>query len=617
MFQFIKKHKVIFLVVLIIIIGGSYYGYNKFYGNSTQVSYITATVEKGTIVTSVSSSGQISSSNQVEIAPKVSGNITKIFVTSGQEVKTGEIIAQIDATNVYKAVRDANANLQSAQLSLDKLKQSITTSSITQAQNSVTSAQTTLDKLKLSQPVDLINAKNTLENAQANLDKAYSDAFTAISNSFLNLPNIMTALNNILYSDQISSSEPSLGSGQINTSALLNSTYETDKYQIMSYQSGAENDYATAKKDYDDVYQNFRNAGVYSASQVIENLLAKTLATNKAVAQAIKSENNYLIAWSDSRSLRNSSVFSQVTTYKTNLSTYSGQANTITSNLSSAQTAIKTYKDAITAANNNLNTLIKNQPLDLAAAEASLKEKQTSLTNLMAGVDPLDIKTQELSIAQKRNSLYDAQNALADYTIKAPFDGVIAAVNLKVGDSAGGATIATIVTKQQIAEIYLNEVDAAKIKVGMKAIMTFDAIDDLEITGKVAELDTIGKVNQGVVTYNVKIVFDMQDDRVKSGMSTNTKIITDSKIDILSVESSAIKTDSNGGTYVQIFNNNGQPQNITVQIGIANDTNTEIISGLNEGDKVIINISSGKTTTTTTINKSSNVGGFMMGGGMR
>jgi RND family efflux transporter MFP subunit len=469
----------------------------------------------------------------------------------------------------------------------------------------------------VSQPIDLVNAQNTLQNAQTNLDKAYSDAFTAISNSFLNLPNIMTALNDILYSDQISSSEPSLGSGQINTSALLNSTYETDKYQIMSYQSGAENDYATAKKNYDDVYQDFRNASVYSASQVIENLLAKTLAANKAVAQAIKSENNYLTAWSDSRSLRNSSVFSQVATYKTNLSTYSGQVNTITSNLSSAQTTIKTCKDAITTANNNLNSLTKNQPLDLAAAEASLKEKQASLADLMAGVDPLDIKTQELAVEQRRNSLYDAQNTLADYTIKAPFDGVIAAINVKVGDSAGSAAIATIVTKQQIAEISLNEVDAAKIKVGMKATMTFDAIDGLEITGKVAELDTIGTVTQGVVTYNVKIVFDTQDDRVKPGMSTNTTIITDSKTDVLSVESSAIKTDNNSGTYVQILDASGQLKNVTVQTGISNDTNTEIISGLNEGDKVVtqtINSGVSKTTTTTTTQKSGNVGGFIMGG---
>ena len=600
--------------MLLIIIGGGYYGYTKFKSSNTQVSYVTSAVEKGTIVTSVSSSGQISSSNQVDITSKVSGDITKIMVTSGQEVKAGQVIAQIDAEEAYKAVRDAKANLESAQLSLDKLKQAASANSVLQSQNAITSAQVTLDKLKVSQPIDLENAQNTLQNAQINLDKAYSDAFNAISNAFLNLPTIITSLNDILYSDQISSSEISVGEGQINTSALLNSTYETDKSRIMSYQSNAEDDYAAARKAYDSAYQNFKNASVYSEPAVIESLLAETLDTSKAIAQAIKSENNYLNVWSDARTLRNWGTFSQVTTYKTNLTTYAGQVNTASSNLLSAQTTIKTDKDAITTANNNLKTLTKNQPLDLAAAEASLKEKQSSLASLLEGTDELDLRSQELTIQQRKNSLYDAQRTLADYTIKAPFDGVIATVNLKVGDSAGSASLATIVTNQQIAEISLNEVDAAKINVGFKAIMIFDAIDGLEITGKVAEVDTIGTVSQGVVTYNIKIVFDMQDSRVKSGMSTNATIVTNSKTDILLVPSSAVKTDSNGGNYVQIFDANGQPQNVTVLIGITDDTNTEITSGLNEGDKIVtqtVGSSSAKTTTTT---QKSNVGGFMIGG---
>jgi len=616
MLQIIKKHKIIFMVALILIIGGGYYGYSKFKSGNTQVSYVTSAVQKGTLITSVSSSGQISSSNQVDITSKVSGDITKIAVASGQEVKSGELIAQIDATDAYKTVRDAQSSLKSAQLSMEKLKQAADANSILSAQNAIDSAQTALDKLKLSQPIDYQDAQNALQTANSNLDKAYGDTFTAISNSFLNLPTIITALNDILSSEQISASDSSLGKGQINTAVLFNTTYETDQSKIKSYQIIAENDYAAARKAYDDNYSDFKSASVYSNPATIESLLAKTLTTAKAIAQAIKSENNYLAAWSDARTLRNSTVFTQVTTYKTNLSTYSGQVNTSLSNLLTSQSAIQNDKDAVVTANDDIKTLIQNQPLDLAAAENSLKEKKSSLADLIAGTDELDLKTQELAVEQKRNSLYDAQTALADYTIKAPFDGVIATVNLKVGDSAGSSALATIVTKQQIAEISLNEVDAAKIKVGLKASMTFDAVDGLEITGKVAELDTIGTVSQGVVTYNVKIVFDTQDDRVKSGMSTNAAIITDSKTDILLIASSAVKTDSNGGSYVQILDANGQPQNQAVQIGITDDTNTEIISGLNEGDKVVTQtVGSSSKTTTTSTKSSGSVGGFMMSGG--
>lgn len=614
----IKKHKIISLVALLAVIGVGYYVYGGYNSGSAKISYLTAPVTRGTIITSVSSSGQISASNQVDITPKVSGDIIKIAVTSGQEVKAGQIIAQIDATNAYKTVRDANSNLESAQLSLDKLKQAADANSVQQAQNTVASAQNSLDKLKLSQPIDYQNARNSLQTAQNNLAKAYGDAFTAISNSFLNLPNIITALNDILASDQISASDSSLGKGQINTSVLYNTTYETDQFKIKSYQIIAEDDYAAARLAYDASYSDFKNASVYSDTAAIENLLAETLATAKAMAQAIKSENNYLAVWSDARALRNSSIFTQVTTYKTNLSTYSGQTNTSLSNLSTSQATIQNDKDAVITANDDIKTLAQNQPLDLIAAENSLKEKQSALAKLIAGADPLDIRSQELSLQQKRNSLYDAQTALADYTIKAPFDGVIAAVNVKVGDSAGNAAIATIITKQQIAEISLNEVDAAKIKLGLKANLTFDAIDGLEITGKVADFDTIGVVSQGVVTYKIKIVFDTQDSRVKPGMSTNATIITDSKTDVLLVANSAVKTGGNGGNYVQMLDAGGQPQPQTVQIGLANDTLTEIVSGLNEGDKVVTQtISSGGGATAPTQAGSAanrNSGGF---GGLR
>ena len=70
-------------------------------------------------------------------------------------------------------------------------------------------------------------------------------------------------------------------------------------------------------------------------------------------------------------------------------------------------------------------------------------------------------------------------------------------------------------------------------------------------------------------------------------MSANATIITNVKTDVLTVLNSAVKTDANGGSYVQMLDAAGQPQNIAVEIDLANDTDTEIISGLNQGDQVI------------------------------
>ncbi len=583
----IKKHKIASVLAAIVLIGGGYYWYGSAKAGSASVRYLSSAAAKGTLTTAVTGSGQVTSANQVELKAKVSGNITKVAAVAGAQVKTGAVIAQIDVRDALKSVRDANANLQSALLALDKLKQAADANSVLAAQNAVASAQNSLDKLKLSQPIDYQAVQNNLQTAQNNLAKAYTDAFTATSNSFLNSPNIITALNDILYSEQISAGETALNKGQINTSALYNSTYDSDQSKIKSYQIVAENDYAAARRAYDANYANFKSSSVYSEAATVENLLNETLSSAKAMAQAIKSENNYLAVWSDSRSLRNSSIFSQVAAYKTNLSTYSGQANTAISSLLQALADIQSDKEAITAANDSLKTLKQNQPLDLAAAENSLKEKQSSLAKLLAGADALDVKSQELTVQQRRNSLADAQTALADYTIRTPFDGVVAAIDVKVGDAASGAAIATIITQQRIAEISLNEVDVAKIKIGQPVTLTFDALDGLDISGKVAEIDALGTVSQGVVTFNVKIIFDTQDSRVKSGMSVNATIITNVKTDVLTVPNSAVKTEASGASYVQVLGADGQPRDVAVEIGLANDTDTEILSGIDESDKVI------------------------------
>ena len=184
--------------------------------------------------------------------------------------------------------------------------------------------------------------------------------------------------------------------------------------------------------------------------------------------------------------------------------------------------------------------------------------------------------------------------------MRAPADGVAAKINFKKSDSvSGGAIAATFITNQRIAEISLNEIDVAKIKVGQKSTLTFDAIPDLSISGEVAEIDTIGTVSQGVVSYMVKITFDTQDERVKPGMSVSAAIITNVKTDVLMAPVSAVKSQG-GMQYAEIKNSDAAPVQMQVETGIANDEFIEIISGVKEGDNVVSGTISAQTNTTQT-----------------
>lgn len=518
--SYIFSHKILSIIILLVIILVGYWGYGKITSTSGDTRYITAKVTKSTIISTVSGSGQVSTSNQINITPKTSGDVTYIAVINGQKVNTGALIAQLNTRDAQKLIRDAEISLESSKLSLEKLK-----------------------------------IQNSNDNMNADLLKAYDDGFSTVSNTFLDLPSIVTGLENILAQENLSD----------NAARMVSKTAQ-------DYRSSAETKYYTAKSSFDESRIFYRTLNRNSPKVDIEKTINQTYETTKLISDSIKSLRNYVDYMAE-----DSSQSSKFTSTQNTLSTYEGTASGHLDNLLSTKTDIKNYKDAF------INS-------------------------------DFDIQSSELSLKQKQNSLQDLKDKLADYSIRAPFSGTITIVNIKKSDSVGTNTaVATLVTEKQLAEISLNEVDVAKIKIGEKATLTFDAIPDLTISGIVAEIDSTGTVSQGVVTYNVKINFDTQDERVKPGMSVSAAIITDIKQDVIAIPNSAIKSQK-GSSYVEMFTSpltppkDGligsisliAPNKIPVEVGLSNDSHSEIISGIKEGDEIVIRTILPTTAKTTT-----------------
>lgn len=587
---FQAKTRVVKIILGAVLVGCIYFAYHLFSPAAATTSYVTAAVEKGTLTVAVSGSGQVSSSQQIEIKPQVSGDVLKVVARVGDELKAGSPILQLDARDAAKAVRDAKLSYDSAELSLEKLKRATDTSTLLQAKSALLSAQNTLATLKLSQPTDYTNTQVAKQTNADSLAKSYEDAYSAISNSFLDFPTVITGTHDLLYGTGLSDSEHSLTQGISNQAALINSLVsQTQSQNLQSYVDKAVLDYLQAQKDYDQNFNDYKNSTRYISHAAIDKLLDQTIAASKSIAQAAKSESDLYNVWVGYRQAGNYVVFAKVTTYQMNLATYITQINSHLSAMLTVQTTLKNADQGMLAADTNLKVMDLKQPLDLQVAEQNVKQKQADLDKLEAGADVLDLKMQELSVQQRLNALIDAQEKYADATVKAPFEGIIAKLDVKSYDTvSAGSAVATLITKQKIAEITLNEVDVAKVKLGQKATLSFDAIDGLSLTGSVVEVDGLGTVTQGVVSYTVKIGFDAQDDRVKSGMSVSTNIITDVKSDILLVPSAAVKSSGNQYT-VQIMDTptSTNPKIVSVEIGIANDTMTEITTGVKEGDLVV------------------------------
>jgi len=565
--KLIKQYKIITIIAIISLITGGSFVYSKIFVNKKDVLYLTSQVQKGNLVISVSGSGYVSTSNQIDIKPKTGGEVVYVGVKNGQEVKAGTLLVQVDAKEAEKAVRDAEVNLESAKLSLEKLKKPADNLSLLQAENS------------------LNQAKESKQKAEDDLKKAYEDGFNTVSNAFLDLPEIMAGLEDMMFDKTI---DPR-SSGNNNLSWYVNQTdYQTGaREKAILYMNDVTNIYNQARKVYEKNFNDYKAASRTAEGKIIEILIMETYETAKIIADTIKAFDNYIDFVQDDMEKRNLNIPSMVLTHQTNVSSNTSKINSHLLNLLAIKNKIEDSKKAITD------------------AERLITEKTEYLAKLKAGADALDIKAAELAVKQRENALLDAKEKLEDYFIRAPFDGIIAKFDVKKGDIISPSTsLGTIITKQKIAEISLNEVDAVKVKTGQKATLTFDALPDFTISGKVAEIDNVGTVSQGVVSYNVKISFDTQDERIKAGMSISATIIIEVKPNIILVPNSAIK--SQGQTkYVEMPSDNElhlpkakskgavfkNPLKIQpVEVGLSNDEFTEIISGLKEGDIIVTRI---------------------------
>jgi HlyD family secretion protein len=520
-----------------VVLGGGYYAYGTITSTDGETLYTLGTVSKKTIVESVSASGQVSASNELSVTADVSGDLTSVAVKAGQKVGAGAVLARVDSSDAYRTLRDAQANLETAKLSLQKVQAPASGLTLTQAQNALAAAE---------------DAKRT---ADENLAKAYFNSNGDIVSVFLDVPDMVASLESILTGTDANRS-------QWNMDYYVNSMQQfNDKAQI--YRNDAYQKFTKAKVSYTSAYAQYQTLGTNATPQQTEAMLSESKDMLDALAEAIKSTDAFIRLYKTTMEGQQRPVGVSATNAITTLGGLNTKATTHVTAIASDSSSVTSGKQSVTS------------------SARSITEKQQSLADIQDGADELDIKSAELTVMQRENAVLDAQAALSDYTIRSPFAGTVANVAAKSGQKiSNGGAVATIVTERKIATLSLNEVDATKVALGDKATLTFDAVEDLTLTGSVDEIDTVGTVTQGVVSYTVKVSFDAQDERIKPGMTVNAAIITDSKTDVLSVPSSAVKT-QNGSSYVLVFTpplteagsatgitSKTEPERVTVQTGI-------------------------------------------------
>ncbi len=243
------------------------------------------------------------------------------------------------------------------------------------------------------------------------------------------------------------------------------------------------------------------------------------------------------------------------------------------------------------------------------AAEAKYKNQQAVINQAQAAINSSWQSYQQTS----PDLTAPSTGTIQDLTY---VPGMLISSSISSSGITQSQTIASVLTTASPSiTVNLSEIDVNKVLEGDKATLTFDAITGKTFTGKVVGINKTGVVSSGVTNYPATIQLDTDPTEVLPNMSASANIIVATKSDVITVPSAAIQT-QNSQSVVRVLQK-GQSVSVPVETGISSDTDTEIVSGVSEGDQIITGVASSTSQSGSSSSPFSSVrlGGFGGGGG--
>ncbi|MBC8076541.1 MAG: efflux RND transporter periplasmic adaptor subunit, partial [Chloroflexales bacterium] len=540
----------------------------------------TTTVKSGTLVASVDGSGTIAAARTLDVPFQASGTVTEVLVSEGDVVKAGQVLARVDARDLQAQVDSAQAGLASAQAHLRAAQEGSTTPQDVAAQQaSVAQAEANLKKTRQgnSTAADIASAEASVRSAQAQLDALKSPSPDKISTATLS----------------VSQAQNSLQSTRDNASATKTKA-ELDMQRAVESLTQAQSKYSTAKQQWDYVQE----TGKDPLNPTTTDSQGNKSDNNVSDAQQQQYYDSYVQAEAAMRSAEQSLAQAQLT--------YDNARQQEVVDIANAEAKLADTQQQLAALQNPTATDIAQKQAaldqakaslqkarqggtaaDVAASQAQIDQARANLEKLTAPASASDIEVRQASVAQAEQTLKQAQLNLESAALKAPFDGVITAVNIVPGSVAGSTAALSMLDRSTLhVDLRLSENDVAKASRGQQVALTIDALKGWQGQGTVDYIAPSSETSNGVVTYRVRVSFSDDDARVLVGMSANLSITTAKKDGALLVPNTALLP-KGAGQVVQVPDGENGTREVDVQTGLTDGVQTEINSGLKEGDKVV------------------------------
>lgn len=519
----------------------------------------------GSITAVVNSTGQVAPWTQAKLSFRTTGRVVSVPVHVGDVVKKGDVLASLDSTDLAIQVEQAQASLASAQAKLDAIQAGPRPEDVASAQAALDAAQAKLDgMLAGGRPEDIKAAEAALSSAQAKLRELRSGSLpadlaaaqAAVDQAQMTLANAKASLANL--------ERPP------DPLALQAARLAVEQAKDTLWSAQANRD-GTCNPHNPQYLCDAANAAVAADQVALEQAQVKL----QQLQQAPKPED---VAAAKAAV---ASAQSQLDSAKVRLAQL--KAAPASDDVVQAEAAVIEAQQTLDLKKHPFSDAdIAQQRQLVAQAKAALDLKKAPYTRS-------DLDAAKAAVAQAKAQLDLAQYNLESATLRAPFDGIVSAVNINVGELATSSSanpVVVLVDPNNLRlDVSVDETDVANVEVGQDANVTFDALPGKVFTGKVVAIAPSASIQQGVATYLVSISLK-QAEGVKPGMTGNADIVYARHDNVLLVPTRAVRVEGNRRVVSVLEGTKLTTKPVTV--GVSDDQSTEILSGLKAGEQVVI-----------------------------
>jgi HlyD family secretion protein len=575
----IKKHrKLIIITVIILVIGGALlWGRFGYSGGQSKLPYDFVKVTQGDFIRQIKLTGTVKAASDIQLAFARSGKVDTVSVKAGDQVKAGQIIAQLVKTDISADYLSAVASWQMAQAQVSSAQANLDDQNIKKQDmiNGAKSQDVAVSEAQVqSAEKGVTDAQTSLANVQAeassSLQTLYTQIDSALANSYNNAYDVVYHTTDPMFEDSASADPQLVFETPLESQAKFNA--ETERVAAVKAVAALSSDQKSLAGNYANYADVFSR--VDSDLSVIGGYLASLNAALNSTAPNDNFNQSAIAADQAAVSGAISSINGSISAINSLKQAVDLQNKVNQNNIFAVQAAADQAQNALDLANDQL-TLKKSsasteelamQDEQIKQAEAALSSAQAQLNSSAAGIDR-------------------AKSELANATIVAPIDGVITSVNLDPGESVN-ASVPVIglqsAGKFQI-ETYLPELYIGDVKAQDAAKISFDAFgQDRLFDAKVISVDPAAQTVNGTLAYRTLLEFSKEEPDIKTGLTANISLIVADDKNMLSVpESSVIKEEDESFVILA----SGDKKEVTIGKTSGNGQ-IEILSGLTADDLV-------------------------------